>query len=124
MKPMKLKDMSIDEQKALVWSHHKGVSMEYWNSFRDAWLPSDCKRLYSSTPYRLSPSKPSINWDHVGGKWNYLAVDDGYTFLYSNKPEAGRESWCSEGNCYSISTGIYASYNSGDCSWEDSLIQR
>ena len=133
MNPIKLKDLPIDEQKSLLWSHHKKIPMEYWNTGRETWVPPMLHSLSPNVAYRLSPKKPSINWSHVGDKWNYMARDSfGGVYLYINRPvfKTGTAGYWynsdddDDGNCLFVSPVTYASYESGVVDWKDSLIQR
>ena len=132
MNTIKLKDMSIAEQKALVWASHIGTPMEYWNNTSEEWRESIFRNLSANVPYRITPEKPSINWEHVGDRWNFIARDlCGRLYLYTKRPfmiDGPFGYWEEEDttaeNYQSITEDTYASYESGDVDWKDSLIQR
>ena len=70
--------------------------------------------------------KPSINWDHVHGKYNYLAADDmGNAWLYGKEPTIDDDN-----GCWDVELGEFAladthvSYAPGTCDWTDSLVKR
>ena len=70
--------------------------------------------------------KPSINWDHVHGKYNYLAADDmGNAWLYGKEPTID-----DDGGYWDVELGelaladTHASYIPGTCDWKDSLVER
>ena len=70
--------------------------------------------------------KPSINWDHVHGKYNYLATDDmGNAWLYVKEPTIDDDN-----GCWDVELGEFAladthvSYAPGTCDWKESLIKR
>ena len=70
--------------------------------------------------------KPSINWDHVHGKYNYLAADDrGNAWLYGKEPTID-----DDGGYWDVELGelaladTHASYIPGTCDWKESLVKR
>ena len=70
--------------------------------------------------------KPSINWDHVHGKYNYLAADDmGNAWLYGKEPTIDDDN-----GCWDVELGEFAladthvSYAPGTCDWKESLVKR
>ena len=78
--------------------------------------------------YTRPATIPSINWDHVDPKFNYLAVDrDGKGYLYSHKPAVFGMSW-SDNNISGISSYVtvrgFLSYKEGTCHWKESLVNR
>ena len=71
-------------------------------------------------------TKPSINWDHVHGKYNYLATDDmGNAWLYGKEPTIDDDN-----GCWDVELGEFAladthvSYATGTCDWKESLVKR
>ena len=71
------------------------------------------------------PKRPSINWEHVGEKFKWLATNmDGDPWLYEYKPTSGvGDFWLpSKGESFKVS-GL-ASYVPGTCDWKDSLVKR
>lgn len=71
-------------------------------------------------------TKPSINWEHVHSKFNYLAEDfGGAAFLYEEKPFAADAGW-GVPSCSSeiAEVNMFASYTPGTCDWKDSLVAR
>ena len=69
-------------------------------------------------------TKPSINWEHVDSKFEYLAEDPcGSAFLYEEKPFTASTSWGILGG-EAVETFMFASYVKGTCDWKDSLIKR
>lgn len=75
--------------------------------------------------YRIAITKPSINWDHVSEKYNYLAVNEnGQSYLYGDKPSVGSSAWRYNGGNFMIAADSHASFKPGTCDWKDSLISR
>ncbi len=69
--------------------------------------------------------KPSIDWDHVDPKYEYLARDSfGYGWLYSEKPVPDEKIWGVPEGKYALLADDYASYVPGTCDWWDSLVKR
>ena len=70
--------------------------------------------------------KPSINWEHVRGNYNYLATDDmGNAWLYGKEPTIDDDN-----GCWDVELGEFAladthvSYAPGTCDWKESLVKR
>jgi hypothetical protein len=93
---------------------------------------SDGKRnehyIQSLYPYPVEivkkVTKPSINWDHVHSRYNYLAEDScGAVFLYKEEPFIALNSWAIQGG-EAIVAHMFASYVKGTCDWKDSLVKR
>lgn len=69
-------------------------------------------------------AKPSINWEHVDSKFNYLAEDaNGDAFLYEKEPFSTMTAFCNGGGDVA-EVFMFASYVKGTCDWEDSLVKR
>lgn len=78
--------------------------------------------------YRVKPEvieKPSIDWDHVSDKFNYLALDRKgdveSAWFYTDEPSWGFTTW--EGYNATMATA-FKSLNPGNCEPQDSLICR
>ena len=70
-------------------------------------------------------TKPSINWDNVHSKFNYLAQDaDGSAWLYAEKPQINHSSHWSAVLGGPAKADSHASYDPGTCDWKDSLVER
>ena len=70
-------------------------------------------------------TKPSIDWEHVHKDFKFLAKDiDGNAFLYWEKPVLVLSGgWqITQGDC--AEAHQFASYTSGTCDWQDSLVER
>ena len=69
-------------------------------------------------------TKPSINWEHVDSKFEYLAEDpSGSAFLYEEKPFIALTSWGIQGG-EAVEAFMFASYEKGTCNWKESLVKR
>lgn len=70
-------------------------------------------------------TKPSINWEHVHSKYNYLAADDmGNAWLYGKEPTIDDDGyWDAELGEFALAD-THASYIPGTCDWKDSLVVR
>ena len=72
-----------------------------------------------------TPSKPSINWDHVHSCYNWLAVDDGgFVYLFETKPTSEEHWWANCDDTYLEIANVFASCKRGTCHWTDSLVER
>lgn len=68
-------------------------------------------------------TKPSIDWSHVSSEYNYLVQDsDGEGYLLNEKPSRVEFGWNTESSYTTASS--FASYVTGTCDWEDSLVKR
>lgn len=69
-------------------------------------------------------TKPSINWDHVNSRYNYLAQDEsGTCWVYEHEPNLIEDEWASSrGDC--TPADCLQSLVPGTCFWKDSLIER
>ena len=71
-------------------------------------------------------TKPSINWEHVGSKFNYLAEDsEGIAYLFVEEPYVATDAsaWYTQSDDVVEAHG-FASYTPGTCDWRASLISR
>ena len=69
-------------------------------------------------------TKPSINWEHVDSRYNYLAEDyGGSVFLYEKEPFITSLWWESQGGEIA-EANMFASYVKGTCDWKESLVKR
>ena len=68
-------------------------------------------------------TKPSINWEHVDGVFQYLAMDEnGLHHLFAEKPEPVVLEWAT--NALYTHAEQFASFIHGTCNWKDSLVER
>ena len=68
-------------------------------------------------------TKPSINWEHVGEYFRYLAMDSGGNgYLCGKKPHYDNTIWLMEAPY--ITATAFTSYVPGTCDWKDSLVER
>jgi hypothetical protein len=84
---------------------------------------------WARNDYRVKPAeKPSINWDHVSDRFNYLTLDNKgeieSAWLYAKKPfwDYGWNS--GESGDTVASATFFKSLNPGNCEPEESLICR
>jgi hypothetical protein len=90
-------------------------------------------KFYSYANHTLFPypveivkkvAKPSINWEHVDSKFNYLAEDaNGDAFLYEKEPFITMTAFGSRGGEIA-EVHMFASYVKGTCDWKESLVKR
>jgi len=76
--------------------------------------------------YRVKLTKPSIYWDHVDNKYNYITTDtNGRSYIYTGKPVQNDCHWqCGLQSDKYVETDGFASFDRGTCDWKDSLISR
>lgn len=88
------------------------------------WFCSLYPQWDSVTKYRIKPCKPSINWDHVVDKFNWMAMDHGGEYyLFVSRPEQEPLCWVSYGDdC--VRAEYLKSFKAGTCDWKDSLVKR
>lgn len=71
--------------------------------------------------------KPSINWEAVDARFNYLAVDaDGSAYLYRDMPELCLifSEWVTRSTGSQCTEGLFKVENLGLCDWKESLVDR
>lgn len=116
-----LQEMSDAEIGAIV----RAKDIEVWHPMHQEWQEYIDPLFHPEDHYRIKPSKPSINWDHVHEKCNYLAMDkDGEWLFYKNKPTKGQAVWTGGKYMYTANLTMFASFDPGNCNWKDSLISR
>ncbi len=73
-----------------------------------------------------SATKPSIDWSHVHGKYNYLATDDmGNAWLYGKEPTIDDDNGCWDVELSEFALAdTHVSYAPGTCDWKESLVKR
>ena len=127
-------DMSREEQIALFTAWLDSKEIEYSRDNSDWWLASNPK-WNDDIAYRVKQTSPSINWDHVGRDFNYLAGDQsGNYWLYKSEPHITSSfvAWSTRkpDNASAVlwvamkEGGLFASFKPGNCDWQDSLIER
>lgn len=68
-------------------------------------------------------TKPSIDWDHVSEKFQYLAMESGgLHYLFTEKPDPISVGWTTP--ALYIYAEHFASFSAGTCHWRDSLVKR
>ena len=69
-------------------------------------------------------TKPTVNWDHVSSRYNYIAQDEsGTCWVYEHEPILIEDEWASSrGDC--TPADCLQSLVPGTCSWDDSLVER
>lgn len=90
-----------------------------WIELRDPHFENECE-------YRIKPTKPSIDWSHLGDDFVQIATDkNGEAYAFTDgKLDQSNDFWkCHEKMKYASLKG-FASFNRGTCDWKDSLVQR
>lgn len=80
---------------------------------------------FSAFHYALVKNLPSIDWNHVHDKFQYMATDmNGDTYLYEVLPIKDNGCWFLDvaGNVAAASD--FKSFVPGNVNWEDSLVKR
>ena len=69
-------------------------------------------------------TKPTVNWDHVNSRYNYLAQDEsGTCWVYEHVPILIEDEWASSrGDC--TPADCLQSLVPGTCFWKESLVKR
>ena len=95
-----------------------------WAAIPPSWEKSmarDKAMIYRVKPAPFTP--PSIDWSHVSGDFNWLAVDrDGRAWLSGEKPTMRSTYWSAPTRHYPAN--VFASFDPGTVDWRDSLIMR
>ena len=122
----KLKDMSDCEITTIVKAVGNGVVLQVYEYSSSKWV---CIRNCSLNPnlcYRLTPTKPSVNWDHIGPEINHICrTENGGWFMYEDDPTLAIDDWDpGRGRLYPFKPVLLASFKPGKCDWKDSKISR
>lgn len=120
------------EKIAVMQAFEEGKPIEYLSTWLNKWVNTDSPMWdWSSCDYRITVTKPSINWDHVSPEYNWLARDksdgpDLNCFLYTAKPllSSWEERWGILASAKYASAEGFASLDRGTCDWKDSLVMR
>jgi len=119
------------EMIAVINAHANGESIQYSPVSNDSpaqyWIDCDePKWAFHINHYRVKPKlsqKPSINWEHVAGRFNWLATDEsGISYLYTEKPTFDRGFWLTDNDYVEVSG--FSSFNPGNLSCSQSLVYR
>lgn len=99
---------------------HDGPIEEYTET--GEWISASKSVWRGDKVYRAAPlTKPSIDWDHVGDEWNWLARDaGGKSWLFKAHPFIRDGYWNGEW----IPAEAFTSFTHGTCDWSDSLVMR
>ncbi len=125
--------LSNEDQKLFVkhaetgkWVFWTGVG---WDTYEKGWIPCWSACWSDGIVYRLERPElipPSIDWDAVDKKWNWLAVDkDERIRLYSSEPTKFQTTYLwMPGGSYKNISGVFSSFVRGNMPWNETLIAR
>lgn len=114
-------ELKRQEQLALFEAWLDGKEMEFYNPHLNTWFSGD-PNWTKGLIYRIKPTQPSIDWDHVHPDYIAIATDeDGTTMLHGHRPDKVHGAWVSG---TSTSIRAFASFKEGTCNWQDSLVMR
>lgn len=122
----------------MAWTDGKPVEFRKRGQNTVAWLEMATPDEADLAPrwdwityeYRLKKAKPdSVNWAHVHPDFNYIARDsNGAVYAYTRIPVivGGANFWSIDAGSDGIAAKVtlLASYQHGDCDWQDSLLVR
>lgn len=115
-------ELEREEQIALFEAWLDGKEIEFYNPHVDTWFSGD-PNWTKGLSYRIKPTQPSINWDHVHPDYIALTEEEsGEPHLHKVKPvNTSRYGWHSSSKAIART---HASYKAGTCNWQDSLVMR
>ena len=91
-------------------------------------VPDSPSWNWGTFSYRVKPEKPSINWEHVHDKYNYLSVDKtGDTYLYEKCPvleDSNSGEWLATSGEVSTAMAHKSLVLPEGLDWESSLVER
>lgn len=68
---------------------------------------------------------PSINWDHLTDKYNFIAVDaDRRGWAFEKYPLRTDMYWYPQDNSSCVELKHFTSFTAGNCPWENSVVER
>lgn len=104
-----------------------GRPIEYRNKSTDSWwsAPKIPSWNWYEYDYRIILIPYSINWEHVGPEFKYLAADkNGDVYLYTSEPSiTAYDTYWSDGGAQAHATA-FVSLVIGNVDWTKSLIER
>jgi hypothetical protein len=122
---------SLEEKIAVMQAALEGKAIEACSIFYkdDIWEEFKGEPYFNwfEFDYRVKEvqlTKPSIKWEHVHSEFKWMATDeDNQTYLYTVCPYLDEYLWdFVGGQC--TGADYFASFVSGTCNWEDSLVER
>ena len=124
--PTKLKDMTVEERAVLFEADFQGERIEgrtdNWPDW-DVWLGAV---MAHNSYYRRAPTKPSIDWSHVGPEFNHVVLTAFKSWvLTSTEPVKDVTMMCGwriEGT--TINASHFSSFRAGTCDRKDSRVSR
>lgn len=122
----KFGELLREEKLALFEAWLDGKEIEHMSTLQgDTFSKISSPCWISDNYYRIAKTKPSVNWDHVSDKYNWLAVDSsGDAYLYESKHKADTNMFLGSVAVTPCQASVLISYKRGTCNWEESLIQR
>lgn len=115
--------LSAEEQNELFqyWVHKRTIEFYHPNC---GWVGMADPDWFLNRCYRKPIVKPSVDWDHLSPDIVAIATDMcGYSYGYTQKPRLDATRWnINSGTAMLVD--YLASFNKGNCSWEESLILR
>ena len=130
----KFVEMTKEERMWLVEAVLNGSTVESFNPASEEWVELPKVNLAYLlfefyTCYRIAPTKPSIDWSHVHPDYKWLATDTGgASYLYTKAPRWASYGywgyWASGSHGDDVYASGFASFKSGTCKPEDSLVMR
>lgn len=117
--------MNVPEKhRAVAHAWVEGAEIEF-SVVKDQWLPATNPTWDVNCKYRFKPTKPSIDWSHVGSKVVAIATDeDGASWCFPQVPEVLDSDATGWSGVVINYADIFASFDPGTCDWRDSLIVR
>lgn len=122
-------ELPKEKKMELFEAYLDGKTIEKYIGWDVRWVRVRHPSWHPSYHYRIKPELPSINWDHVSPKYNFLYKDRFGGFRISTKPPiihvvgdvyGYRTPACSR----SIPATDFASLKEGDAESADSLVIR
>ena len=122
-----LQEMTPEEAAPIMEAWRTGEPLEYYSLAGEAWFEKNKRVLIGDHAYRIPVTYPTVDWDRVPPRVNYIAANEnGAVLAYDRKPTLyHRHFGGTLKTWYLNSIGRFAiNYNRGTCDWQDSLIMR
>ncbi len=127
MKNKSFGELSKQEQNELLYEHYvEKREVEWYDGELCSWVRTPIPFWVKSCQYRIAKTKPSIDWNAVHPNYNYLTVDNLRVGVLHKREPMIRAMYRSAPLCVgpTIITAGFASFNPGNCDWEESLVKR
>lgn len=116
---------TIEYMQEVLAGAARGESVECRLRGTDTWFYCDPQWNWQGYEYRIMETPPSIDWDAVNPRFDWLAADEnGTIWLYEQMPRIDPHLAYWSGGDMMIDAEWFTSLKRGTCNWDKSLVRR